>query len=282
MVCNQKQLHWWVGLTLLSGLVMLLPWAPVWAEGNFSGCGGATVAVSNADYEARIAELVNQRRAEHGLPPLKLITELSNAARYHATDMMQDDYFDHQTQDRVNGALVAVCAWSARVQGYYSNYRTLGENIAWGYDSPESVMEGWMNSDGHRANILGNFQELGVGYQNSYWVQDFGARTTNAPVIIQGEARQTASPNVSVYIHGNWQQMRLRNDDDSWGEWQTFHHDVAWTLRNVNGERHVDVEVRSGSNVVAGNDSIVLTASATPEATPAPLTESLYLPLVQK
>jgi len=50
-----------------------------------------------------------------------------------------------------------------------------GENIAWGYDTSEAVVNGWMNSEGHRSNILnGNYTDIGIGYNNGYWVQNFG------------------------------------------------------------------------------------------------------------
>jgi uncharacterized protein YkwD len=258
-------------VTPLLVLASLFYRTQLFAESAFTGCGGEIVSVTNAANEARVIELVNEQRAANGLPPMKYNGDLTNAARYHAADMKQDDYFNHQTQDRSNGALVRVCNWSERLKKYYTIYNGLAENIASVYDSPESVMEGWMNSSGHRANILGNYREIGVGFFDNYWVQDFGDRNNNYPVIINREAAQTNSPQVTLYIYGSWQQMRLRNDDDSWGDWQSFSQEVAWNLRNVGGERRVEVELSNGSANVTSSDTILLAGAApTPAPTAAP------------
>ena len=194
----------------------------------------------------------------------------------------------------MNGELVQVCSWSARIKSFYTGYWTLGENIAWGYRSPSSVMQGWMESAGHRSNILGDYTEIGVGYYNRVWAQDFGTRRSEAPVIINGEALQALSPQVTIYIHGDGQEMRLRNDDQPWGAWQPFQTEFSWTLPNLDGERLVSVEVRRGDTVVSGSDKIVFagatgvtpTPTPGPTATPIPLPpnmdERVYLPFVAK
>lgn len=260
-----------VAATLL--IVVALPFfhSYLLAESAYNGCGGEIVSPTNTAYEARIIELVNEQRAAQGLPPMKFNSSLTDAARYHAADMSQDDYFNHQTNDRSNGTLVKVCNWSDRLKVYYTIYSSLGENIALGYPSPESVMDGWMNSSGHRANILGNYREIGVGFYNNYWVQDFGSRNDTFPVIINKEAQQTNSPQVTLYIYGSWQQMRLRNDDDSWSDWQTFSQETPWTLRAINGERRVDVELRNSNTTVSTSDTIVLATTTAPQPTPTPL-----------
>lgn len=257
--------------TLFVLLALPLLRLSLFAESAYTGCGGEIVSPTNTAYEARIIELVNEQRAAHGLPPMKFNASLTDAARYHAADMSQDDYFNHQTQDRSNGTLVKVCNWSDRLKVYYTIYSGLAENIAVGYSSPENVMDGWMNSAGHRANILGSYREIGVGFYNNYWVQDFGNRDDSFPVVINKEAQQTNSPQVTLYIYGSWQQMRLRNDDDSWSDWQNFSQEMAWTLQNVNGERRVDVELRDNATTVSTSDTIVLANGAAPEATPTPL-----------
>ena len=278
-----------VSISIL-GCLLLLPCSYALAESTYSGCSGAVVAAQNSSYETQVVELVNQRRAEQGLPPMKLIPELTNAARYHAADMAADDYFTHASQDRVNGELVEVCTWSARIKNFYTDYWSLGENIAWGYRSPESVMQGWMDSSGHRSNILGNYTEIGVGFINNRWVQDFGTRRNVASLIIAREAVQVLEPQVTVYIHGDGQEMRLRNDDQPWSEWQPFQNEFGWTLQNINGERRVDIEVRSGDTVIAGSDTIVFAGatSVTPTPTPTPIVlppnmdETVYLPFVTR
>src|SRR5512139_3091766 len=111
---------------------------------EFSGCGGINQPVVNADYEQQVVDLVNTERANRGLPPYKRVTELDEAARYHSADLGQDDYFSHDTYDRVGGNLVYVCDTWTRLGTYYTG--AMGENIAYGYSTPQGVMNGWMNS----------------------------------------------------------------------------------------------------------------------------------------
>lgn len=233
---------------------------------TYSGCGGGTSPAINAAYEQEVVERVNTIRAANNLPPLKRVTSLDGVARYHATDMGQDNYFDHDSYDRSGGNLVYVCEWSARITSYYSNWRSLAENIAAGYATPESVMNGWMNSSGHRANILrSTVWEIGVGYfagsgnYYRYWVQDFGRRNGVYPLVINREAATTDSRDVSLYIYGDWQEMRLRNEYGPWTDWQPFESTVNWTLQWVRGERTVWAEMRSGSQTAASSDTIYLT-----------------------
>jgi uncharacterized protein YkwD len=247
--------------------------APVSVERNpsqpaYDGCGGATATVVNAAYEQEVVERVNSVRADHGLPPLKRVVLLDDAARYHATDMGQDNYFDHDTYDRSEGNLVLICQWSSRIQSYYAEWWSLAENIAAGYSSPESVMNGWMNSSGHRANILGLANwEIGVGYfegsgsYHRYWVQDFGRRNNVYPLIINREAATTDSRDVSLYVYGDWQEIRLRNEDDPWTDWGLFQTIMDWTLNSGQGEHVVRAEMRSGADSAATSDTVYLTVS---------------------
>jgi len=229
----------------------------------YTGCGGVTAPVVNAAYEQEVVELVNTVRADNGLPPLKRVTELDQAARYHATDMGQDDYFDHDTFDRVGGSLVLVCNTWARIQSYYPS--PSAENIAAGYSTPQNVMNGWMNSTGHKNNILSTYSwEIGVGYYTGsgswsrYWVQNFGRRSTVYPLIINREAATTTARDVSLYVYGEWDEVRLRNDDDPWSGWQPFQATLDWTLSGASGERTVWAEMRSGDQTAASSDSIYL------------------------
>jgi subtilisin family serine protease len=240
---------------------------------SHTGCGGVYgVPSSNLDYEQEIINRVNAIRAEKDLPPLKRATSLDDAARYHATDMGQDDYFSHTSRDRCNGSLVDVCTCFERIISYYSsNWRSLGENIAAGYRTPESVMDVWMNSQGHRDNILspGNW-EIGVGYFEGagsyyrYWVQDFGRRTGVYPLVIDREAASTDSQTVSLYIYGDWQEMRLRNNDGDWTAWQAFRSSSSWTLPGTAGDHTVWAELRDGSTTTVTSDTIRLTQSFIP------------------
>jgi uncharacterized protein YkwD len=240
---------------------------------EFSGCGGAIQPVVNADYEQQVLDLVNMERANNGLPPYKRASELDNAARYHSADLGQDNYFDHNTYDRVNGNLVYVCDTWARLATYYPSTGWRGENIAAGYATPQEVMTGWMNSSGHRANILSsNYWEIGIGYATTsgstygrYWTQDFGQRSGVYPLIINRDAASTNSRSVTLYIYGSFQQMRLKNDNGTWGVWQAFHNNVAWIIANGVGTHTVTAELKSGSTVVTSSDTIYLTQASVPQ-----------------
>jgi len=145
---------------------------------QYSGCDGQIVPANNAEYEERVIDLVNQERTSRGLNPLARSAGLTNAARYQAADMSQDNYFSHNTKDREGGELIFKCSPWERIAHYYSGAND--ENAAMGYYSPEDVMNAWMNSGAHRANILNpDTQAIGVGFYQGedympYWIQDFG------------------------------------------------------------------------------------------------------------
>lgn len=239
---------------------------------EYAGCGGQTAPLVNADFEQQVVELTNAERAKVNLPPLKRTNALDLAARYHATDMGQDDYFNHDSYDIVGGKLQLVCSWSARISSYYSNYSSLSENIAAGYGSPQNVMAGWMNSSGHKANILrASSWEIGAGYYSgsgryaSYWVQDFGRRNGVYPLVINDEAASTDSRSVSLYIYGSWSQIRLRSDSEAWSAWQPFQNRMDWQLPNRAGEHTVSAEMRDSSQTASSSDTILLNITAAPE-----------------
>jgi hypothetical protein len=163
---------------------------------------GIMVEVSGVlagEEESEVLLLVNQERAEAGLHALAWNDQLANAARSHSLDMATQNYFSHTGLDGSSPGERITAA------GY--TWQTYGENIAYGYATPAAVMTGWMNSDGHRANILGkSFCELGVGlaeHANSgfqiYWTQDFGkqqgaADCTDTPSNQMPVARFLAQP----------------------------------------------------------------------------------------
>jgi uncharacterized protein YkwD len=227
---------------------------------QFTGCTAQVVSGVSAAYEQEVVELVNAERTAKGLPPLKRVPHLDDAARYHATDMVQDKYFQHDSYDRVNNQLKFACRWSDRVAGFYENWSNLGENLAQGYASPADAMAGWMSSQGHRDNILNpSFTEIGVGYATgAYWSQDFGKRSDSYPVIINNEADTTASREVTLYVYGSWGEIRLRNNQDAWAGWQPFRNTLPWQLPNQSGLHTVSAELRSGSTVVSSSDQIEL------------------------
>jgi uncharacterized protein YkwD len=252
-----------IGEAVVSGVTPLAP--------EFSGCCGQLVAVVDAAYEQQVVDLVNAARQQNDLPPLKRVDLLDQAARYHAADMAQDNYFSHDTYDLVNNQLQMVCSWLNRITSFYTppggpTYFSLAENIAAGQSNPVAVMGAWMNSPGHRNNILstGNW-ELGVGYFQGgsygfYWVEDFGRRGGVYPLVINNDAASSTSRAVSLYIYGQgtFDEMRLRNDDGAWGNWQPFQSNLKWELGCGVGMHTVSVELRNAVRTTSSSDSIEL------------------------
>jgi uncharacterized protein YkwD len=114
-----------------------------------------------------VITLVNQERASQGLPALRFDPALARAAHAHAADMFTQNYFDHTSLDGRDFAA------RARAAGYQGS--PTGENIAKGQPDAVAVMRSWMNSDGHRKNILSSASnEIGVGVEQRVWVQVFG------------------------------------------------------------------------------------------------------------
>jgi len=139
--------------------------------------GEEDVPSSNADFEADVLHMVNAERRKKGLGELAWSEDLARAARYHAADMAADQYFCHDTRDRVligsKLVLRRVAKPFERIAAF--NERGGGENIASGARTPGEAMRGWMRSKGHRENILRrDSQLLGVGFVGGYWVQIFG------------------------------------------------------------------------------------------------------------
>ncbi|MGI6176537.1 MAG: SafA/ExsA family spore coat assembly protein [Christensenellales bacterium] len=126
------------------------------------------VGASVREYETEVIRLVNDIRVSRGLKPLKENWELSRVARYKSQDMHDNKYFSHTSP--VYGSPFTM------IKNFGLSYRTAGENIAMGYRTPQQVVDGWMNSSGHRANILNaSYTQIGVGYVASghYWTQMF-------------------------------------------------------------------------------------------------------------
>lgn len=121
---------------------------------------------NSSGYAAQVVTLVNQERARAGLSPLSSHAELANMALVKAKDMKNNGYFDHNSP--TYGSPFDM------MKSFGISYRYAGENIAMGQRTPQEVMNAWMNSPGHKANILsGNFTSIGVAYYNGAWVQEF-------------------------------------------------------------------------------------------------------------
>ncbi|MFE0916464.1 sigma-70 family RNA polymerase sigma factor [Streptomyces nigra] len=121
----------------------------------------------------QVVALVNKERAAAGCGPLAEDSLLDKSAQAHSADMAARDFFDHTNPDGADPGQRITAA------GY--RWSTYGENIAMGQQTPEAVMESWMNSPGHRANILNcSFKDIGVGVHEGpggpWWTQNFGAK----------------------------------------------------------------------------------------------------------
>ena len=121
-------------------------------------------AMSKLEQDA--SELVNEYREENGLKPLTISADLSVKARVKSTDMLENNYFNHISP--TYGSPFDL------MKSLGITYRTAGENIAMGYKTAEAVVNAWMNSPSHRANILSsNYTSMGIGHVNGYWTQWF-------------------------------------------------------------------------------------------------------------
>lgn len=123
---------------------------------------------SVTQYEREVIRLVNEIRAKNGLSPLQEDWQLSRVARYKSQDMKDNRYFSHTSP--TYGSPFQM------MKNFGISYRTAGENIAMGQRTPQAVVDAWMNSSGHRANILNRqYTKIGVGYvaSGNYWTQMF-------------------------------------------------------------------------------------------------------------
>lgn len=119
--------------------------------------------------EAQVVALTNAERSAAGCAPVTIDVRLHDAAQAHADDMATQGYFSHTSKDGRE-------FWERMDDAGYP-WRNAAENIAWGYRSPAAVMDGWMNSQGHRDNILNcKLSDVGIGYNpdGNYWVMNLG------------------------------------------------------------------------------------------------------------
>jgi uncharacterized protein YkwD len=149
---------------------------PVFSSGNTASAPSTTNISSIIN---QIVSLTNNYRQQNGLSPVALNNQLSNAAQAHTENMAFQDFVSHTGAD---GSSVA-----QRVTATSYSWSIVAENIAAGHQTAADVVQGWINSDGHRANLLNpNVTEVGIGYYflandtgnenwNYYWTQVFSA-----------------------------------------------------------------------------------------------------------
>lgn len=123
------------------------------------------------DIGQQVMDLTNQERAKYGVPPLEWDWQVARVARYKSKDMRDKNYFSHTSP--TYGSPFQM------MKDFGVSYRSAGENIAAGQTTPEEVVRAWMNSEGHRKNILNEgYTRIGVGYVSGgsyghYWTQMF-------------------------------------------------------------------------------------------------------------
>ena len=139
-------------------------------ENNNNNNSGSTTG-QFAAYQKEVVDLVNVERTKRGLSSLTLDSKVSNVATIKSQDMINKNYFDHNSP--TYGSPFDM------MKQFGVSYRAAGENIAMGQRSPKEVVTAWMNSEGHRKNILNSsFTKIGVGVAQKsngtlYWTQMF-------------------------------------------------------------------------------------------------------------
>ncbi|PWB73277.1 MAG: CAP domain-containing protein [Anaerolineales bacterium] len=222
--------------------------------------------------EARTVYLGNLARRDNGIPPLRWNRQLTHAARWFSWDSTENQppgfcgHQDSQGQWPVDRAFIF---------GYLG--AAGAENAFCGYVTPEYAVQGWMNSTGHRANLLDpNSREIGLGYYlngdgRGYVTQDFGIDPVYAPIVIDNEAISTTIPDVNLYIFdrsngggftglGPATQMMVSNNAQFIGAvWEPYTANKNWTLVSGNGWREVFVKTRDKFNrTLTVSDTIYL------------------------
>ena len=249
-------------------------------------------SVQNEAFELEVIRLTNLERTSRGLPPLRRNGDLTNAARAHNQDMIVNDFFSHQGS---NGSWPdeRACAHGFAPYGWGDCY--VGENIAAGYPTPAAVVVGWMNSQGHRENILnGGYREIGLGHNTGgswgqYWTMALGSQPLVLPVFINDDAAETETRAVTLTL--------TRENISSWGSigaitgvkisedptfagaaWQSWAQAKPFTLSIGNETKTVYVKFTDGSTEVDSSDSIVLNEPL-PTLSVSPLTPTFLAEL---
>jgi hypothetical protein len=220
--------------------------------------------------------LGNLARRDNGVPPLRWNVQMTDAARWFSWDSVENrpgGYCDHDDT-------LGRTPWE-RVPAFGYKGFVGAENCFCGYVTPEYAITGWMNSTGHRNNLLNpNYREVGLGYyrRNSdgrgYVTQDFGLDTIYAPLVIEYEALTTTSPNVNLYIYdrqrtgefaglGPATEMLLANDACFTGaSWEPYVAETTWDLEPGTGWRTVYVKTRDAvGRTTVSSDTIYLGSS---------------------
>ncbi len=277
---------------------------------------GSVLATSTAPEVTPVEEMVyqvNQLRASKGLSPLKANATLSAAAQDFATRMGGSNFFSHNDPD--NGCSKP---WDRMQAAGYVNWNFAAENIAAGYNSATTAMTGFINSPSHYNTLVNpNLREIGVGLFNDqsdannvrlistcpsftgtsgpftyYWVQDYGSHYVNSapmlPIVIDQEAPNTASRDVTVYVYGNeygqpqWvSQMRFSTDGTTWTAFEPYAAQKTITLPRGTGMKTVYAQLKNATGTTQSvSDSIFLVDSSVP-VNPVTMPYHVYMPTLQ-
>lgn len=143
---------------------------------SFMSCTPNEEITINSQFQTEFVKAVNALRTEGckcgttKMPPVTPISwndQLAEAAQRHANDMAKNKHFDHTGTDGSSSA--------QRISDAGYKWRSVGENIAWGYQDIEAVIAGWVKSKGHCENMMSaDFTEMGAAQNGTYWVQTFG------------------------------------------------------------------------------------------------------------
>lgn len=266
-----KQMRVFLGLGFL--LIVILTASLVRAQAGFDPTVQTQTLLQD---EASTVYLGNLARRDNGVPPLRWNRQLTYAARWFSWDSTEnrpDGFCGHQD---TNGNWPGT---RALTYGYLGGAGA--ENAFCGYVTPADAIQGWMNSEGHRANLLDpGSREIGLGYYRragdgrGYVTQDFGSDPVYAPVIIENEALSTTTPNVNLYIYDRATnagfaglsaaaQMLVSNDVCfANAAWEPYAANRAWTLTGAPGWDPVYVKTRDVFNrTLIASDNIYLGAT---------------------
>ena len=130
---------------------------------------GSVLAYAAEMSQNSLLSATNAARAAHGLGPLSLSSRLNSSSLMKAQDMANRDYWSHVAPDGTE-------PWYFFAKAGY-DYTTAGENLAYGFSSSQTTVDGWMASQSHKDNILGNYSEVGFGFANSASYQGNGNQT---------------------------------------------------------------------------------------------------------
>lgn len=273
--------------------------SPLYAQAPTDGTEAA-IGVQNEAYELEVIRLVNLERTSRGLHPLIRNSSLTSAARAHNQDMIANDFFDHIGSD---GSTPAQRACAHGFAPYYGSTCYIGENIAGGYTTPASVVNGWMDSSGHKANILNaTYREIGVGHNTggtwgNYWTMAAGLQP-NPLLSVSTDTIVFLAEAGSGLTHPFTSPLAISNVGGEILHW-TASDDAAWlVLGSTSGDAPatVSVSVDNSGGILNSpkRKTATITVTATnPDAVNSPQTVtvilsvvdqiySVYLPIVQK